>query len=88
MPKKTLVKVFAVLAVLAIAFASFTALGGKDRVPTELTADQIKQMVAEKIVSTGVGGPAPAELNSEDIVTGNGTEVLPTSTLTVHYTLM
>lgn len=88
MPKKTLVKVFAVLAVLAIAFASFTALGGKDRVPTELTADQIKQMVAEKIVSTGVGGPAPAELKSEDIVTGNGTEVLPTSTLTVHYTLM
>jgi len=88
MPRKTLIKVFAALAVLAIAFASFTLLGGKDRVPTELTADQIKQMVAEKIVSTGVGGPAPTELKSEDIVIGNGTEILPTSTLTVHYTLM
>jgi len=88
MPKKTLIKVFAVLAVLAIAFATITSLGGKNSVPTELSADEIKQIVAEKIVSTGVGGPAPVELKSEDIVTGNGTEVLPTSTLTVHYTLM
>jgi peptidylprolyl isomerase len=88
MPKKTLIKVFAVLAVLAIAFATITSLGGKNSVPTELSADEIKQIVAEKIVSTGVGGPAPLELKSEDIVTGNGTEVLPTSTLTVHYTLM
>lgn len=88
MPKKTLIKVFAVLAVLAIAFATITSLGGKNSVPTELSADEIKQIVAEKIVSTGVGGPAPVELKSEDIVTGNGTEILPTSTLTVHYTLM
>ncbi len=88
MPRKTLIKVFAALAVLAIASASFTALGGKDRVPTELTADQIKQLVAEKIVPTGIEGPAPTELKSEDIVIGNGTEILPTSTLTVHCTLM
>ena len=88
MPRKTLIKVFAVLAVLAIAFASFTSLGGKDRVPTELTADEIKQIVADAIVPTGVGGPAPAEIKSEDIFVGNGTEILPTSTLTVHYTLM
>ena len=32
MPKKTLLKVFAVLAVLAIGFASFTTLGGDDTV--------------------------------------------------------
>ena len=32
MPKKTLLKVFAVLAVLAIVFASFTTLGGDDTV--------------------------------------------------------
>jgi hypothetical protein len=32
MPKKTILKIFAVLAVLAIAFASFTTLGGDDTV--------------------------------------------------------
>jgi peptidylprolyl isomerase len=88
MPKKTLIKVFAVLAVLAIGFASFTAPGGKDTVPTELSADEIKQIVADVVVSTGVGGPAPTVLKSEDINVGSGVEVLPTSTLTVHYTLM
>lgn len=33
-------------------------------------------------------GAAPAELTTQDIIVGSGTEVLPTSTLTVHYTLM
>ena len=33
-------------------------------------------------------GAAPAELTTEDVLVGTGAEVLPTSTLTVHYTLM
>lgn len=33
-------------------------------------------------------GAAPTELLSKDIIVGTGAEVLPTSTLTVHYTLM
>jgi peptidylprolyl isomerase len=33
-------------------------------------------------------GAAPAELTTKDIIVGTGAEVLPTSTLTVHYTLM
>ncbi len=33
-------------------------------------------------------GAAPAELTTEDVIVGTGAEVLPTSTLTVHYTLM
>ena len=33
-------------------------------------------------------GTAPAELTTEDVIVGTGAEVLPTSTLTVHYTLM
>lgn len=33
-------------------------------------------------------GAAPAVLTTQDIIVGTGTEVLPTSTLTVHYTLM
>ena len=33
-------------------------------------------------------GAAPTELISKDIIVGTGAEVLPTSTLTFHYTLM
>jgi peptidylprolyl isomerase len=33
-------------------------------------------------------GTPPAELTTKDIIVGSGAEVLPTSTLTVHYTLM
>lgn len=33
-------------------------------------------------------GTPPAELTTSDVIVGTGTEVLPSSTLTVHYTLM
>jgi peptidylprolyl isomerase len=33
-------------------------------------------------------GAAPSELTTSDVIVGTGAEVLPTSTLTVHYTLM
>ena len=33
-------------------------------------------------------GPAPKVLTKSDVIVGTGAEVLPTSTLTVHYTLM
>ena len=33
-------------------------------------------------------GTPPAELKTEDVIVGTGAEVLPTSTLTVHYVLM
>jgi peptidylprolyl isomerase len=82
MPKKTLVKIFAVLAVLAIAFASFTSLGGKNSMPS-VTAN-----AGEAPTITPPAGDAPAELQTKDIITGTGTEIQPTSTLTVHYTLM
>jgi hypothetical protein len=38
MPKKTLIKVFAIIAVAAIAFASFTSLGGNDTVSGSVSA--------------------------------------------------
>jgi peptidylprolyl isomerase len=37
---------------------------------------------------TAPTGTPPAELTTSDVIVGTGTEVLPTSTLTVHYTLM
>ena len=82
MPKKTLVKVFAVLAVLAIGFASFTTLGGNSSMPS------VTGNAGEAPTITAPKGDAPAELKIEDVITGTGTEILPTSTLTVHYTLM
>ena len=82
MPRKTLIKVFAVLAVLAIAFASVTLIGGKSSMPV------VTGNAGEAPTITPPTGDAPTTLQSEDIITGTGAEVLPTSTLTVHYTLM
>jgi peptidylprolyl isomerase len=83
MPKKTLLKIFAVLAVVAIAFASVTLIiGGKDSMPS-VTAN-----AGEAPTITPPSGKAPAALQTKDIIVGNGAEVKATSTLTVHYTLM
>ena len=89
MPKKTLVKVFAVLAVLAIAFASFTSLGGDDTVSGSAAGlPAVTANAGEAPTITRPTGEAPATLQRQDIIVGTGAEVLPTSTLTVHYTLM
>ena len=89
MPKKTLVKVFAVLAVLAIAFASFTSLGGDDTVSGSAAGlPAVTANAGEAPTITAPTGTPPATLQTQDIIVGSGTEVLPTSTLTVHYTLM
>ena len=37
---------------------------------------------------TAPSGDAPTDLIAEDVIVGSGTEVVATSTLTVHYTLM
>jgi peptidylprolyl isomerase len=42
----------------------------------------------EAPVITAPTGAAPATLQAQDIIAGTGTVVSPTSTLTVHYTLM
>ena len=89
MPKKTLLKVFAVLAVLAIGFASFTTLGGDDTVSGSAAGlPAVTGNAGEAPTITPPTGTPPATLQTEDIIVGSGTEVLPTSTLTVHYTLM
>jgi peptidylprolyl isomerase len=89
MSKKTLLKVFAVLAVAAIAFATITSFGGKDTV-SESTAGfpAVTGNAGEAPTITPPTGAAPTTLQTKDIIVGTGTEVLPTSTLTVHYTLM
>lgn len=89
MPKKTLIKVFAVLAVLAIGFASFTTLGGDETVSQSAAGlPVVTGNAGEAPTIAPPTGPAPATLQTQDIIVGTGAEILPTSTLTVHYTLM
>ncbi len=89
MPKKTLGKVFAVLAVAALVFASITTLGGDDTVSGSAAGlPAVTANAGEAPTITPPTGTPPATLQSQDIIVGSGTEVLPTSTLTVHYTLM
>jgi len=89
MPKKTLVKIFAVLAVAAIAFASITTLGGDDTVSGSAAGlPAVTANAGEAPTITPPTGTPPATLQTQDIIVGTGTEILPTSTLTVHYTLM
>ena len=89
MPKKTLVKVFAVLAVLAIAFASITTLGGDDTVSGSAAGlPTVTGNIGEMPTISAPTGDAPTTLEKQDLIVGTGTEIQPTSTLTVHYTLM
>ena len=89
MPKKTLVKIFAVLAVAAIAFASITTFGGDDTVSGSAAGlPAVTGNAGEAPTITPPTGAAPTTLQTQDIIVGTGTEILPTSTLTVHYTLM
>ena len=89
MPKKTLLKVFAVLAVLAIAFASITTLGGDDTVSGSAAGlPTVTGNIGEMPTISAPTGDAPTTLEKQDLIVGTGTEIQPTSTLTVHYTLM
>ena len=88
MSKNTLLKVFAVLAVAAIAFASFTSLGGNDKVADSSGLPVVTGNAGEAPTITPPTGAAPATLQTKDIIVGTGAEVQASSTLTVHYTLM
>lgn len=89
MAKKNLLKVFAVLAALAIAFATFTSFGGNDIVAdSSATLPAVSDNAGEAPSIAAPTGTAPTTLQTKDIIVGTGTEVAATSTLTVHYTLM
>ena len=60
----------------------------KGRVLAMTTLPEISANAGEVPTISAPSGAAPAELTTQDIIIGTGTEVLPTSTLTVHYTLM
>ncbi|CAB4331549.1 MAG: FKBP-type peptidylprolyl isomerase [Actinobacteria bacterium] len=84
------VRNLAIAAIFAVAITSLSACGGKDKVSD--TASQglpaVTANAGEAPIITPPTGTAPTALQTRDIIVGTGTEVVATSTLTVHYTLM
>lgn len=77
------------IVVISMILIGATILGG-----LQLTGSDSTKLPAVSAVSGQVPtiskpeGTPPAELVFEDVIVGTGAEVLPTSTLTVHYVLM
>ncbi|MCX6440228.1 MAG: FKBP-type peptidyl-prolyl cis-trans isomerase [Actinobacteria bacterium] len=83
-------KKLAIAAILALSITSLTACGGKDTVADSAAAGlpAVTGNAGEAPTITAPTGTPPATLQTQDIIVGSGTEVVATSTLTVHYTLM
>ena len=90
-----------VAAILALALVALAALGAIEMNSSDSTTPAASNSSAASgslpTVSANAGevptvsaptGVAPTELTTKDIIVGTGAEVLPTSTLTVHYYLM
>jgi peptidylprolyl isomerase len=78
-------KVFALLAVSALLL---TGCGEKE---VSASLDNLPTVTTNQGEAPTIGAPAgkpPTTLEIKDIIIGNGAEALPTSTMTVHYTLM
>lgn len=85
-------KKIAIAAIIALSISSLTACG--DTVAdtsSENAASGLPSVTANAgeapTISAPTGTP-PTTLQTSDIIIGSGTEVVATSTLTVHYTLM
>jgi peptidylprolyl isomerase len=78
-------KVFALLAVSALLL---TGCGEKE---VSASSDNLPTVTTNQGEAPTIGAPVgnpPTTLEIKDIIVGNGAEALPTSTMTVHYTLM
>ncbi|CAB4684058.1 unannotated protein [freshwater metagenome] len=83
-------KKLAIAAILALSITSLTACGGKDTVADSAAAGlpAVTGNAGEAPTISAPTGTPPTTLQTQDIIVGSGTEVVATSTLTVHYTLM
>ena len=83
-------KRLAIAAIIALSITSLTACGGKDTVADTAAAGlpAVTGNAGEAPTIAAPTGTPPTTLQTQDIIAGTGTEVLATSTLTVHYTLM
>lgn len=80
--------------IVLITIASLIAMVGASILGVQLMSQStpglptVSAVAGEAPTISAPTGPAPKELTTSDVIVGSGAEVLPTSTLTVHYTLM
>ncbi len=75
-------------AVIAMSLVLLTGCGDKE---VSSSADNLPTVTTNQGEAPTIGAPsgtAPTTLVTKDIIVGTGAEALPTSTMTVHYTLM
>ena len=76
------------LAIIAVSALLLTGCGDKK---VSAAADNLPTVTTNQGEAPTIGAPtgtAPTTLVTKDIIVGTGAEALPTSTMTVHYTLM
>jgi len=75
-------------AVIAMSLVLLTGCGDKE---VSSSADNLPTVTTNQGEAPTIGAPTgtpPTTLVTKDIIVGTGAEALPTSTMTVHYTLM
>jgi len=76
---------------VALILALVVGLTGCTEIGDDMSSNTLVGVTAnagEAPTITAPSGDAPTELIAQDVIAGSGTEVIATSTLTVHYTLM
>ncbi len=76
---------------VALILSLVIGLTGCSEIGDDMSSNTLVKVTAnagEAPTITAPTGDAPTELVAEDVIAGSGTEVVATSTLTVHYTLM
>ena len=76
---------------VALILSLVIGLTGCSEIGDDMSSNTLVQVTAnagEAPTITAPSGDAPTTLIVEDVIVGSGTEVLATSTLTLHYTLM
>lgn len=87
-PKKTIAySLTGVIAIIIVAIVAITSTGGS-KVSSATSLPTVTANAGEAPTISAPTGAAPTELTKSDIIVGTEAEVLPTSTLTVQYTLM
>ena len=87
-PKKTIAfSLTGVIALIIVAIVVITSTGGS-KVSSATNLPTVTANAGEAPTISAPTGAAPTDLTTSDIIVGTGAEVLPTSTLTVQYTLM
>ena len=74
--------------ILAISLVLLTGCGDKEVSATATNLPTVTTNMGEAPTICFPGGTPPTTLVTKDIIVGDGAEAQPTSTMTVHYTLM